>query len=177
MINLGSVLFVLYFKGLQAIVFKAFSNIRKAKHCHTSSSHKWKLHVVPWVWVSANERKTWKQTRTTQATKPWQLAAAKSVQLQLTWVEVCDFVPVEDPAFSLNVDSVFGLELNKKFHEAFLNLGFGNQWVWRDWKPPLQPLCDQSWELYLSLLLNTVKRFSRCFKIWILYILAAAPTI
>lgn len=35
--------------------------------------------------------------------------AAKSVQLQLTSVEVCDFVPAEDPALSLNIDSVFGL--------------------------------------------------------------------
>lgn len=46
---------------------------------------------------------------TRQVTKPWELVAAKSVQLQLTSVEVCDFVPAEDPALSLNIDTVFGL--------------------------------------------------------------------
>lgn len=46
---------------------------------------------------------------TGQIAEPWELVAAKSVQLQFTSVEVCDFVPAEDPALSLNIDSVFGL--------------------------------------------------------------------
>lgn len=44
-----------------------------------------------------------------QATKPWELVAAKSVQFQLPSVELCDFLPAEDPALSLNIDSLFGL--------------------------------------------------------------------
>lgn len=36
-------------------------------------------------------------------------SGCKICPLQLTSVEVCGFVPAEDPALSLNIDSVFGL--------------------------------------------------------------------
>lgn len=52
------------------------------------------------------ERKKNVGPNTWQVTKVWERVAAKSVQL--TSVEIWDFLSAEDPALSLNIDSVFG---------------------------------------------------------------------